>query len=109
MNRRQAYVGPRDARREQLYHSTRELCNALHTFVLAYADYLVANPLPVERQGDFYIDHKKAANEVGVTTKTIIRWIKNGKVKAMQKPAGTRIYQIPLDEWERFKNERRRK
>ena len=52
------------------------------------------------------ITHDKAAAEVARSTKSIIRWVKSGDLKALPKREDERKYQIPITEWTRFKKNR---
>lgn len=51
-----------------------------------------------------YLRTGEAAKEIGVSRKTIKRWIKQGKIKYIKNPVGWHL--IPIDEIERLKNER---
>jgi len=59
-----------------------------------------------EIEGERYevtIPHDEAAKEAGVTTRTVIRWIKDGELRALPKGEDERKYRIPVKEWIRFK------
>jgi hypothetical protein len=50
------------------------------------------------------ITHDMIAREVDVTTRTVIRWIKSGELKALPKREDERKYKVPLEAWHKFKH-----
>lgn len=69
---------------------------------IAFAELTMADRLSMAEQVESYITHDVAAEEVGVHTKTLIRWIKAGELKAI-KAEGERKYRILLKDWVKFK------